>query len=214
MSSHAWQHTPAEMKAAKEASRKARQEEHNASRKLLRAAERDSQHAAAIRLIDAALVVAERPGQTVPQLSAALETLQQVGVGAGGWQSLVCHMPGYGLPLQEAIARMGACLARMRWRIATQAMSAVEPLLAAGGGDVRETTAFKELCVAYAVLLQLEANGQLCGLAASGLLERVRSPTHSCSEAPYAEAVKGCSKAVVTCTLSPHLRRHHLFLRR
>ena len=63
------------MKAAKEASRKARQEEHNASRKLLRAAERDSQHAAAIRLIDAALVVAERPGQTVPQLSAALDTL-------------------------------------------------------------------------------------------------------------------------------------------
>ena len=120
MSSHAWQHTPAEMKAAKEASRKARQEEHNASRKLLRAAERDSQHAAAIRLIDAALVVAERPGQTVPQLITAHETLQQVGVGDGGWQSLVCHMPGYGLPLQEAIARMGACLARMRWRIATQ----------------------------------------------------------------------------------------------
>ena len=201
------------MKAAKEASRKARQEEHNASRKLLRAAERDSQHAAAIRLIDAALVVAERPGQTVPQLSAALETLQQVGVGAGGWQSLVCHMPGYGLPLQEAIARMGACLARMRWRIATQASGAVEALRA-GGGDVRESADFKNLCAAITLLRRLEADGQLRGLAASGLLERVRSPTHSCSEAPYAEAVKGCSKAVVTCTLSPHLRRHHLFLRR
>ena len=163
------------MKAAKEASRKARQEEHNASRKLLRAAERDSQHAAAIRLIDAALVVAERPGQTVPQLITAHETLQQVGVGDGGWQSLVCHMPGYGLPLQEAIARMGACLARMRWRIATQAMSAVEPLLAAGGGDVRETTEFKDLSEAFLVLQRLEDGGLLRGLAAGGLIMRVRS---------------------------------------
>ena len=43
--------------------------------------------------IDAATVVAERPGQTVPQLITALETLQQVGVGGGGWRGLVQHMP-------------------------------------------------------------------------------------------------------------------------
>ena len=123
------------MKTAKKAARKVRQEEHVASRKLLQAAERDSRHAATILVIDAATVVAERPGQTVPQLSAALDTLELVGVGGGGWNSLVRHMPSYGLPLQEAIARMGACLARMRRRIATQAMSAVEPLLARHGAE-------------------------------------------------------------------------------
>ena len=124
--------------------------------------------------IDAAIVVAERPDQTVPQLITAQETLQQVGVGRGGWQSLVQHMPGYGLPLQEAIARMGACLACMRWRIATQAMSAVDGLLAAGG-DVRETTEFKDLSEAFSVLHRLEYAGHLRGLTAGGLIMRVRS---------------------------------------
>ena len=168
------QHTPAEMKAAKKASRKARQAEHHASQKLLRAAERGIQHAAAILAIDAAIVEAERPDQTVPQLITAHETLQQVGVGDGGWQSLVQNMPGYGLPLQEAIARMGACHARMRWRIATQAMSAVDGLLAAGG-DVRETTEFKDLSEAFSVLHRLEYAGHLRGLTAGGLIMRVRS---------------------------------------
>ena len=135
-------------------------------------ATREHVYAAAI---DAAIVVAELPGQTVPQLLSAAETLQEVGVGHGDWSGLVKHMPGYGLPLQEAIARMGACHARMRRRIATQAMCAMEPLLRAGG-DVRETTEFIDLCAVYAVLRRLEVDGQLCGLAAGGLLERVRWP--------------------------------------
>jgi hypothetical protein len=103
-----------------------------------RATERDSKHAAAILAIDSAIVAAERPEQTVAQLITALETLPRVGVGHGGWSTLMQHMPGYGLPLQEAVARMAACLARIRLRTATQAVRAVQLLLAAGG-DVRVT---------------------------------------------------------------------------
>jgi hypothetical protein len=155
--------------------------------KLLRATERESNHAAAILAIDAAIVAAERPEQTVAQLITALETLSRVGVGHGGWSQLVQNMPGYGLPLQEAVARMAACIARMRLRTATQAVSAVQALLA-DGGDVRETSGFRDLCAVSSLLQHLETGGGagsvLRGLAASGLIDRVSSPpTHSCSEA-------------------------------
>ena len=136
---------------------------------------------------DAAIVAAERPEQTVAQLITALETLSRVGVGHGGWSQLVQNMPGYGLPLQEAVARMAACIARMRLRTATQAVSAVQALLA-DGGDVRETSGFRDLCAVSSLLQHLETGGGagsvLRGLAASGLIDRVSSPpTHSCSEA-------------------------------
>ena len=194
------------MKATEVRATKAQQMKSLADRvKLLRATERESNHAAAILAIDAAIVAAERPEQTVAQLITALETLPRVGVGHGGWSTLMQHMPGYGLPLQEAVARMAACIARMRLRTATQAVSAVQALLA-DGGDVRETSGFRDLCAVSSLLQQLETApgcSRLRGLAASGLIDRVSSPpthTHAARllPAPHAEAV-------AVLTLSPHL---------
>ena len=95
--------------AAKKATRQPRRQEHEASQAAARKLLRDAEHAAAILAIDAAIVVAELPSQTVPQLIAALEALHQVGVGRGGWKGLVQWLPGYGLPLQQVIARVATC---------------------------------------------------------------------------------------------------------
>ena len=191
------------MKATEVRATKAQQMKSLADRvKLRKATERESNHAAAILAIDAAIVAAERPEQTVAQLITALETLSRVGVGHGGFGQLMRCLTGYGLPLQEAVARMAACLARMRLRTATQAVSAVQALLA-DGGDVRETSGFRDLCAVSSLLQHLELHGRLRGLAASGLIDRVSSPpthTHAARllPAPHAEAV-------AVLTLSPHL---------
>ena len=168
------------------------------------AVERAAAHARAVEEINTAVEAAE-PVETTPQaLMASYRALQATGVGGGGWSSLVQRIGGYGSSLQEAIVRIGARISRTLAALATQSCRAVESLLGAHDGrHTRDSSEFSLLCEVIELLRAQERSGRLRGLAADGLLDRVRSRPirslqHSCARTARLE------RTANTCTRHSH----------
>ena len=161
-------------------------------------------HAAAIVEAVEAVEAAEQVEATPAALRALLHDLMAIGVGHGDWRTLVQRIGGYGPSLQEAIVRLGACIARTRAALATQLCRAVESLLSAPGSQhTRDSPEFSMLCEQIELLRDQEARGRLRGLAADGMIDRVRSrPTrsrrHSCARTARLE------RTANTCTRHSH----------
>ena len=98
------------------------------------------------RPLHLAIAEADRDGQTVADLLTSLRSLSAVG---DGWCVLVSVLSRghYTTLMQEAVACLAACQARLRFaaRAATQATSEAETRLGATRGDVLESEEFMRL---------------------------------------------------------------------
>ena len=85
--------------------------------------------------------------------------------------------------------RLGACISRTLAALATQSCIAVESLLSATGGQhTRDSSEFSQLCEVIELLRAQERHGTLRGLAADGLLDRVRLARYArCSTHAHAQ---------------------------
>lgn len=129
--------------------------------------------------IGVVIAAADRDEQTVADLLTSLRSLKAVG---GGWTLHVSNLSrgNYTPPMQEAVARLGACLARTLLALATRATSEAEAWLVAPSGEVLESEESTMLCEVCELLGRLERNGSLRGHIASGLIDLVRA----CSRGP------------------------------
>ena len=129
--------------------------------------------------IGVVIAAADRDEQTVEELLTSLRSLNAVG---GGWTLHVSNLSrgNYTPPMQEAVARLGACLARTLLALATRATSEAEAWLVAPSGEVLESEESTMLCEVCELLGRLERNGSLRGHIASGLIDLVRA----CSRGP------------------------------
>ena len=169
-----------------------------------RRVEREAAHARAVVGINTAVEAAEQVETTPQALMASYHDLRAIGVGRGDWASLVQQIGGYGPSLQEAIVRLGARMARTLAALATQSCRAVESLLRAPGSQhTRDSPEFSMLLEVIELLRELERHGRLRGLAAGGLIDRVRSRPirslqHSCARTARLE------RTANTCTRHSH----------
>ena len=152
-----------------------------------REAERAAAHARAVEEINTAVEAAEQVEATPQALMASHRDLRAIGVGHGDWSSLVQRIGGYGPSLQEAIVRLGALMARTLAALATQSCRAVESLLRARGGrHTRDSPEVSLLREVIELLRAQESAGKLRGLAADGMIDRVRSrPIRSLQHSPH-----------------------------
>ena len=171
-----------------------------------REAEKAAAHARAVEEINTAVEAAEQVEATPQALMASHRDLRAIGVGHGDWSSLVQRIGGYGPSLQEAIVRLGALMARTLAALATQSCRAVESLLRARGGrHTRDSPEVSLLREVIELLRAQESAGKLRGLAADGMIDRVRSrPIRSLQHSPHDPDTHTDRKA--PCTLSPSLR--------
>ena len=126
--------------------------------------------------IGVVIAAADWDEQTVADLLTSLRSLKAVG---GGWTLHVSNLSrgNYTPPMQEAVARLGACLARTLLALATRATSEAEAWLVAPSGEVLESEESTMLCEVCELLGRLERNGSLRGHIASGLIDLVRAFT-------------------------------------
>jgi hypothetical protein len=126
--------------------------------------------------IGVVIAAADRDEQTVADLLTSLRSLNAVG---GGWTLHVSNLSRGNCtpPMQEAVARLGACLARTLLALATRATSEAEAWLVAPSGEVLESEESTMLCEVCELLGRLERNGSLRGHIASGLIDLVRAFT-------------------------------------
>jgi hypothetical protein len=126
--------------------------------------------------IGVVIAAADRDEQTVADLLTSLRSLKAIG---GGWTLHVSNLSrgNNTPPMQEAVARLGACLARTLLALATRATSEAEAWLVAPSGEVLESEESTMLCEVCELLGRLKRNGSLRGHIASGLIDLVRAFT-------------------------------------
>ena len=133
------------------------------------------------RPLHLAIAEADRDGQTVADLLTSLRSLSAVG---DGWNVLVSVLSRghYTTSMQEAVACLAACQARLRFALTTRATSEAEARLGATSGDVLESEEFTMLDTVCVLLDVLVSSGTMRGRAASGLIEMV--PAFTCPPHP------------------------------
>ena len=92
--------------------------------------------------VRAAIAEADRGGQTVADLLTSLQSLTDDGLTI---LVTVLSRSQYTASMQEAVACLAACQARLRFAAATQATSEAETRLGATRGDVLESEEFMRL---------------------------------------------------------------------